>query len=67
MKVLLLAAVLALPQGVTCDQVREGVRQMGKWKAIAWALEHGYSWGHIRAAKECLRERATYSSDKVAH
>lgn len=61
MRALLLTVVLSLPPGVTCENVRAGVEHLGKWHALAWALEHGYSWGQIRAAKECLRAGATNS------
>jgi len=33
----------ALPDGITCEMVREKVAEHGKVKALAWAIEHGLS------------------------
>ena len=50
------AAVAAgLPEGATCDLVRQYVAQHGKVKALAWAIKQGYSFAQIREAKQCLR------------
>lgn len=32
-----------LPDGITCEMVREKVAEHGKVKALAWAIEHGLS------------------------
>jgi hypothetical protein len=32
-----------LPDGITCEMVREKVAEHGKVKALAWAIEHGIS------------------------
>jgi hypothetical protein len=44
-----------LPEGVTCEVVRQYVAQHGQPRALAWAIEQGYSWREIRAARRCLR------------
>lgn len=36
-------AEAALPDGVSCEQVRSLVAEHGKVKALAWAFEHGLS------------------------
>lgn len=33
----------SLPDGITCEIVREKVAEHGKAAAIAWAIEHGFS------------------------
>ncbi len=33
----------ALPDGITCELVREKVAEHGKLKVWAWAVEHGFS------------------------
>jgi hypothetical protein len=33
----------SLPDGITCELVREKVAEHGKAAAIAWAIEHGLS------------------------
>ncbi len=33
----------SLPDGITCEFVREKVAEHGKVKALAWAIEHGLS------------------------
>ena len=43
-----------LPQ-IDCALVRAYVAEHGKAKALAWALEQGYSWKQIRAAAKCLK------------
>lgn len=37
------ASTSALPDGVSCEQVRSLVAEHGKVKALAWAFEHGLS------------------------
>jgi hypothetical protein len=32
-----------LPDGITCEMVREKVAEHGKVKALTWAIEHGIS------------------------
>lgn len=44
-----------LPDGITCEQVRETVARLGKVKALALAIQHGASVAQIRAARRCLR------------
>ncbi len=44
-----------LPEGVTCDHVRAVVKEHGKVKALALALQHGATWEQVRAARRCLR------------
>lgn len=51
---LAVVATLSLPSGVSCESIRAAVHQYGYVRSLAWALEHGYSWGQIRAAKRCL-------------
>jgi hypothetical protein len=36
-------AETALPDGITCELVREKVAEHGRVKAMAWAIEHGLS------------------------
>jgi hypothetical protein len=43
-----------LPAGVTCDQVRATVVQIGKVKALALAIEHGATLKQVRAGRRCL-------------
>jgi hypothetical protein len=44
-----------LPEGITCEMVREKVAEHGKAAALAWALKQGYSFAQIRRAKLCLK------------
>jgi len=44
-----------LPDGYTCEAVREKVAEHGWFIAYAWAKLHGYSKAEISAAKKCLR------------
>jgi hypothetical protein len=44
-----------LPPGMDCVMVRTYVAQHGKARALAWAIEQGYGWREIRAAKRCQR------------
>jgi hypothetical protein len=32
-----------MPEGISCEMVREKVAEHGKVKAFAWAIEHGFS------------------------
>jgi hypothetical protein len=43
-----------LPAGVTCEQVRATVAQIGKVKALALAIEHGATLQQVRAGRRCL-------------
>lgn len=43
-----------LPPGVTCADVRAKVAEMGKIRALAFALENGATWRDIREARKCL-------------
>lgn len=44
-----------MPEGITCEMVRDKVAEHGKVKALAWAIEHGFSirqiWQIRRACK----------------
>jgi hypothetical protein len=46
-----------LPEGVTCDHVRAVVKEHGKVKALAMALQHGATAAEIRAGWRCLKSR----------
>ena len=46
------AADLPIP----CDQIRALVAEHGKARALAWALENGYSFAMINEARKCLRQ-----------
>jgi hypothetical protein len=43
-----------LPPGIDCNLIRAYVAEHGKAKALAWAIEQGYSWAQIAAARRCL-------------
>jgi hypothetical protein len=43
-------------RAIDCALVRAMVAEHGKARAIAWAIENGYGWRHIRAARRCLTE-----------
>lgn len=45
-----------LPDGITCDQVRATVAEIGKVKALALAIEHGATLQQIRAGRKCMSE-----------
>ncbi len=49
--------LLAFIEPTQADEidVKAKVAEHGKMRAIAWALEHGYSWAQIREARKCLR------------
>ncbi len=40
---------------IDCALVRQYVAEHGKARALAWALENGFSWAQIREARRCLR------------
>ena len=42
---------------VTCEQIRALVAEHGKARALAYAIEHGYSLSMINEARKCLRQR----------
>jgi hypothetical protein len=44
-----------LPNGLTCEDVRRTVAEIGKVRALALALENGASFAQIREARKCLR------------
>lgn len=46
---------IGLPNGATCDLVREKVAEHGKAAALAWALKQGYSLAQINRARRCLK------------
>lgn len=39
---------------IDCVLIRTMVAEHGKAKALAWAIEQGYGWRDIRAARKCL-------------
>lgn len=39
---------------IDCVLVRAMVAEHGKARALAWAIENGYRWREIRAARKCL-------------
>lgn len=43
-----------LPAGITCEDVREKVSELGWAKALALAVEKGATWRQIREARKCL-------------
>jgi hypothetical protein len=43
-----------LPVGIDCQQVRQLVAEHGKARALAWAIERGYSFRLINQARKCL-------------
>jgi hypothetical protein len=45
----------ALPDGITCEMVREKVAEHGKVKALAWAIEHGLSIRQIYFIRKTCR------------
>lgn len=53
-----LAALLSLstPQ-IDCTIVREKVAEYGKARALAWALENGFTWRQIAEARQCLKSK----------
>jgi hypothetical protein len=46
-----------LPTGITCDDVRAKVAELGKIKALAMAIEKGATWRQLAAARRCLATR----------
>ena len=40
---------------IDCALVRQYVAEHGKARALAWALENGFTWAQIREARRCLR------------
>ena len=44
-----------LPNGLTCEVVRDIVAQVGRVRALALAIENGATWAQIREAKKCLK------------
>lgn len=42
---------------IDCALVRSMVAEHGKARALAWAIEKGYGWRDIRAARRCLSEK----------
>ncbi len=45
---------------VDCALVRAMVAEHGKARALAWAIEQGYSWALIREARKCLISPASH-------
>jgi hypothetical protein len=44
-----------LPDGISCDAIRQAVAEHGKFKSIRWARQQGYTWAQIAEARKCLR------------
>jgi hypothetical protein len=44
---------------IDCALVRSMVAEHGKARALAWAVENGYGWRDIRAARRCLASDPT--------
>lgn len=44
----------AAPPQADCEAVRRHVAEHGRARALAWAIENGFTWGQIRAARRCL-------------
>lgn len=40
---------------IDCAVIRSYVAEHGKAKALAWALQNGYSWKDIQQARKCLK------------
>lgn len=55
MILLVLLLLSANPPSVDCEMVRAMVAEHGKAKALAWAIERGYSWRQINLARKCLK------------
>jgi len=54
--VLLLAFIEpAQADEIDCAMVKAKVAEHGKARALAWALEHGYTWHQINQARKCLK------------
>jgi hypothetical protein len=41
---------------IDCQIVRAMVAEHGKARALAWAIEQGFSWRQINVARKCLAE-----------
>ena len=52
---LLLSVQARAEQPIDCETVRAMVAEHGKAKALAWAIERGYSWRQINLARKCLK------------
>jgi hypothetical protein len=61
MAVLILMATCAKSRAedlkIDCDLVRYKVAEYGKAKALAWALENGFTWRQINEARKCLKSK----------
>jgi hypothetical protein len=42
------------PAGITCEDVRAKVAELGRIKALAMAIQMGATWKQIAAARRCL-------------
>jgi post-segregation antitoxin (ccd killing protein) len=42
---------------ISCEQIRALVAEHGKARALAWAIENGYSLSMINEARKCLLRR----------
>lgn len=45
-----------LPNGVTCEDIRRTVAEVGRVRAVALAIENGATWAQIREASKCLNQ-----------
>jgi hypothetical protein len=46
-----------LPAGITCEDVRAKVAELGRIKALTMAIQMGATWKQIAAARRCLAQR----------
>jgi hypothetical protein len=42
---------------IDCDLVRYKVAEYGKARALAWAIENGFTWSQINEARRCLKSK----------
>lgn len=43
-----------LPDGISCDAIRQAVAEHGRFKSIRWARQQGYTWADIlRVRRRC--------------
>ncbi len=62
-RIILLAALVLIATGlraraadpIDCAAIRFYAAEHGKARALAWALQNGYSWAEIQQARKCLK------------
>lgn len=57
--VLMAAASAEDKPTITCEEVKAKVAEVGKVKALAFALANGAKWSQIKEARKCLKPGAT--------